>query len=66
MGGGVGGAVILGYVVKRIKGRLYVYEQYRENGRVVTRYVGPLEGIVDGWKRCLHGVVSGGGGPAGI
>ncbi len=32
----------MGYVVKRIKGRLYVYEQYRnERGKVVTRYLGP-------------------------
>jgi hypothetical protein len=30
-------------VVKRVKGRLYVYEQYRLGGRVVTRYIGPLE-----------------------
>ncbi len=30
-------------VVKRVKGRLYVYEEYRSGGRVVTRYVGPLE-----------------------
>ena len=30
-------------VVKRVKGRLYVYEQYRMGGKVVTRYIGPLE-----------------------
>ncbi len=42
----------MGYVVKRIKGRLYVYLQYRENSRVVTRYVGPLERIVEEYKRC--------------
>ena len=34
---GVGGAVFLGYVVKRIKGRLYVYEQYREKSKVVAK-----------------------------
>ncbi len=33
-------------VVKRVKGRLYVYEQYRVNGRVATLYIGPLEEIV--------------------
>ncbi len=30
-------------VVKKVKGRLYVYEQYRFDGKVVTRYIGPLE-----------------------
>jgi hypothetical protein len=30
-------------VVKKIKGRLYVYEQYRAGGKVETRYIGPLE-----------------------
>ena len=30
-------------VVKRVKGKKYVYEQYRAAGRVVTRYIGPLE-----------------------
>ena len=33
-------------VVKRVKDRLYVYEQYRLNGRVYTKYIGPLEEIV--------------------
>ncbi len=46
----------LGIVVKRIKGRLYVYEQYRRDGKVITRYIGSLESIVDGWKRCKDGV----------
>ena len=49
-----GGMVVLGYVVKRIKGRLYVYEQYRKDGKVVTKYVGPLERIVEGYKRCQN------------
>ncbi len=33
-------------VVKRIKGKLYVYEEFRVGGKVVTKYVGPLEEIV--------------------
>ncbi len=33
-------------VVKRIKGRLYVYEQYRVGDNVVTKYIGPLEELV--------------------
>ncbi len=37
----------MGYVVKRIKGRLYVYEQYRRDGKVITKYVGPLERIAE-------------------
>ncbi len=53
---GSSGVIWLGVVVKRIKGRLYVYEQYRRDGKVVTRYIGSLESIVDGWKRCRNGV----------
>ncbi|WP_110138754.1 putative integrase [Hyperthermus butylicus] len=34
-------------VVKKIKGRIYVYPQGRENGRVVTKCVGPLDRIVN-------------------
>ncbi len=30
-------------VVKRVKGRLYVYDEYRVDGRPVTNYIGPLE-----------------------
>ncbi len=30
-------------VVKRVKGRLYVYDEYRLNGKVITQYIGPLE-----------------------
>ncbi len=40
------GGVTLGLVVKKIKGKLYVYEQFRVGGKVVTKYVGPLEEIV--------------------
>ncbi len=32
-------------VIKKIKGWRYVYEQYRVNGCVVARYIGPLEEI---------------------
>ena len=48
--------IVLGYVVKKIKGRLYVYEQYRSNGKVVTKYVAPLDRVVEGFKRCQDGV----------
>ncbi|MEM4847071.1 MAG: putative integrase [Thermosphaera sp.] len=34
-------------VVKKVKGKLYVYEQYRVNGQVYTRYIGPLGGGED-------------------
>ncbi|OYT39177.1 MAG: hypothetical protein B6U89_04660, partial [Desulfurococcales archaeon ex4484_58] len=30
-------------VVKRVKGHLYVYEQYRVGDKVITKYIGPLE-----------------------
>ncbi len=33
-------------VVKVVKGRKYVYEQYRHGDIVVTKYLGPLEGMV--------------------
>ncbi len=51
---GEGGETVLGYVVKRIKGRLYVYEQYRRDGKVITKYVGPLERIIEEYKRCQN------------
>jgi hypothetical protein len=39
-------------VVKKIKGRVYVYLQGRENGKVVTKYLGPLDRIVNEWLTC--------------
>ena len=38
--------VILTLVVKKVKGKLYVYDQFRVSGKVITKYVGPLEEIV--------------------
>ncbi len=38
--------ITLTLVIKKVKGRLYVYEQFRQDGRVVTHYVGPLEELV--------------------
>ena len=32
--------------VKRIYGKLYVYDQWREGGRIVSKYIGLLEKIV--------------------
>ena len=46
------GIVAVKPVVKRVKGRLYVYMQGRENGKVVTRYLGPLDKIVNEWLKC--------------
>ncbi len=48
-------------VVKRVKGRKYVYEQYRVDGKVVTRYIGPLEEIVrvyELWKAGQAGQIN--------
>ncbi|MEM1831617.1 MAG: integrase, partial [Desulfurococcaceae archaeon] len=36
----------MGVVVKRVKGKLYVYEQYRTPQGVFTKYIGPLEELV--------------------
>ncbi len=33
-------------VVKRVEDHLYVYDQYRLNGKVVTKYIAPLEELV--------------------
>ena len=33
--------------VKRIYGKLYVYDQWREGDRIVSKYIGPLEKIVE-------------------
>jgi len=33
-------------IVKKVRRKLYVYEQYRIGNRVVTKYIGPLEEIV--------------------
>ena len=33
-------------IVKRIRGKPYVYEQYRLGNKVVTKYIGSLEEIV--------------------
>ena len=46
-------------VIKKIKGRKYVYEQYRVNGRVVTRYIGPLEEIVRVYELWKAGQIRG-------
>ena len=41
------GNVAMTLVVKQVKGKLYVYEQYRlPNGYVATRYIAPLEKLV--------------------
>ena len=43
-------------VVKRVKGRLYVYEQYRVGGEVATIYIGPLEEIVRTYQALKSGI----------
>ena len=44
----IGGIIPLKYVVKKVKGHLYVYLQGRNSeGKVVTKYIGPLEKIVE-------------------
>ncbi len=37
-------------VLKTVKGKKYVYEQFRRDGRVYTQYIGPLEEMVRVWQ----------------
>ncbi|OYT57402.1 MAG: hypothetical protein B6U76_01115 [Desulfurococcales archaeon ex4484_217_2] len=44
----MGDLIPLKYVVKKVKGRLYVYLRGRKSeGKVVTKYIGPPERIVE-------------------
>ena len=45
------GDASMALVVEKVKGRLYVCDEYRENGRVVTKCIGPVEEMV-----CLVGI----------
>ncbi len=56
------------YVVKRLVKRLcsgevkeyyYVYEQYREGNKVITKYIGPFNEIVETYKKLKQEVVRG-------
>jgi len=40
------GAGRMTLVIKTVKGKKYVYEQYRHGNVVVTKYLGPLEEMV--------------------
>ena len=40
----------LGFIVKRIKGRLYVYEYAKIDGKAVEVYIGSLEEIVRAYQ----------------
>jgi len=46
----------LGYSVKRVKGRLYVYEYVRINGKPIVRYVAPLEVLVRTYEAVQAGI----------
>jgi len=37
-------------VIKRVKGKQYVYEQFRHGDVVVTKYIGPLEEMIRIWQ----------------
>ena len=37
-------------VIKRVKGKQYVYEQFRHGNVVVTKYIGPLEEMARIWQ----------------
>jgi len=46
----------LGFMVKRVKGRLYVYEYVRVNGEPIVKYVAPLETIVRTYEAVQAGL----------
>ena len=50
------GGVTLGLVIKRIKGRLYVYDYVRIDGKPTYKYVGPLEEIVRTYQALKAGL----------
>ncbi len=50
--------VSLAIVVKRVKGRLYVYDQVRVNGKPVTKYIGPLEEMARLYQAVKYRVVN--------
>ena len=48
----LGDLIPLKYVVKKVKGHYYVYLQGRNSeGKVVTKYIGPLERIVEAYLK---------------
>ena len=50
------GDVSLGLIVKRVKGKLYVYEYVKVDGKPITRYIGPLEEIVRTYQTLKAGI----------
>ncbi len=46
----------LGFMVKRVKGKLYVYEYVRVNGKPIVRYVAPLEVLVRTYEAVQAGI----------
>ena len=50
------GRVGLGLMVKKVKGKLYVYEYVRVNGKPIVKYVGPLEEIVRAYEALKAGL----------
>ena len=56
-GGGDNDLVIqLGFMIKRVKGKQYVYEYVRINGKPIVKYVGPLEEIVRTYQALRAGI----------
>ena len=50
--------VSLAIVVKKIKGRLYVYDQVKVNGKPVTKYIGPLEEMARLYQMVKYRIVN--------
>ncbi len=50
------GVTYLGIIIKKVKGKLYVYEYARVSGKPIYRYVGPLEEIVRTYEALKAGL----------
>ena len=50
------GVTYVGIIIKKVKGRYYVYEYARVSGKPVYRYVGPLEEVVRVYEAVKAGI----------
>ena len=50
------GVTYVGIIIKKVKGRYYVYEYARVSGKPIYKYVGPLEEIVRTYEALKAGL----------
>ena len=48
--------IVLGFMIKKVKGKQYVYEYVRINGKPIVKYIGPLEEIVRTYQALKAGI----------